>query len=818
MQTRFSKEANTVISYAGEEAIALNNSEITPDHLLLGIIRHRKNMAYRIMTEYSGVDMGNLENALRFLLKEEPTESNSFTDTFSDECMDVIRLAMLEFSNFNIGRNIEAIHFLMAILHRNCGKCSEQFANISFTYDKFLEYTDRYLYEHKGKMLERRKTDDSIIEELSEKYIGNEQNTDKRMTAQDTRDIHDMHDRSDIPDTPGIPDKTDTTDIPANHPAITPVNTPIINRYGTNLTRKAAEGKNDKVVCRDKEIMRLAQVLGRRKKNNAILTGEPGVGKTAIVEGLAAMIADGSAPDSLTGTEIVSIDLGSMVAGTKFRGQFEERIKALVSELKTNPQIILFIDEIHNIIGAGGTPGSLDAANMLKPALANGEIRCIGTTTADEYRQIIEKDKALERRFQKITVEATGFDDTLAILNAVKVYYENFHKVKYDDNAIRTCINLSIRYITTRALPDKAIDVMDEAGSMVRTYCNKHADNDIIPTITSSDIAKTVSMISGIPVHKMTKSENEKISEMEKTLKQIIIGQDSAIETVCKSIIRSRTGLKNPRKPIGTFLFMGPTGVGKTQLAKKLAEYMFDSEESLIRIDMSEFMEKYSVSRLIGAPPGYVGYNEGGELSERVRNRPYSVVLLDEIEKAHDDIYNLLLQVMDEGRLTDSNGRSIDFRNTIIIMTSNIGTKELKSSFSAMGYSTPTNRNMDERSRNIISKALEKSFTPEFRNRIDEFVLFSPLSKESLAEIADIEIKEVKKRIEALGYRLDYVKSVTYAIAEKGYDPEFGARPVKRVIQNIIEDTIADMIINGRVNAGETIFMKTEGREIIITK
>ena len=637
--------------------------------------------------------------------------------------------------------------------------------------------------------------------------------------------------------------------------------TPVIESFGFDLTKAAQEGKLDPVVGRDKEIERLAQILGRRKKNNPVLIGEPGVGKSAIAEGLAIRIAKKKVSRVLLDKRVISLDIGSIVAGTKYRGQFEERMKAILNEIKKNPNVILFIDEIHTLVGAGSAAGSLDAANMLKPALARGEIQCIGATTLDEFRQFIEKDGALERRFQKVLVDATNFQETYDILKDIKERYEKHHNVTYPDETLKACISLSQRYITDRCLPDKAIDIMDEAGSRVHLknikiskrmgtlekaleiivnekraavedkdwdraalYRDIERDkreefeterkkwekkqNSKPDIVTPDHIAEVLSMATNIPVNKIAQSEGNKLASMSSTIKEQIIGQDEAVEKVCKAIQRNRAGLKDPNKPIGTFLFLGPTGVGKTQLAKVLAQYMFDSKESIIRIDMSEFMEKHAVSRLIGAPPGYVGYNEGGQLSERVRRKPYSVVLLDEIEKAHPDIFNILLQVLDEGRLTDSNGRYIDFRNTVLILTSNIGTKELKDYGNGLGFANATKRDTAQASKTIIDKAIKKAFTPEFLNRLDEQILFNSLTKANLEQIIDIELKELYYRVEQAGYKLKLNKEVKKFVAEMGYDPHYGARPLKRAIQKYIEDPLAEIIISGTVPSGGTITLK----------
>ena len=634
--------------------------------------------------------------------------------------------------------------------------------------------------------------------------------------------------------------------------------TPVLDSFGYDLTKAALEEKLDPVVGREKEIERLAQILGRRKKNNPVLIGEPGVGKSAIAEGLAIRIAKKNVSRILMNKKIISLDIGSIVAGTKYRGQFEERMKAILNEISKNPNIILFIDEMHTLVGAGGAAGSLDAANMLKPALARGEIQCIGATTLDEYRQFIEKDGALERRFQKVMVEATNFDETLTILQNIKERYQKHHNVVYTDDALRACISLSERYITDRCLPDKAIDIMDEAGSRVHLKnlkipkkildaeqaieylreCKRRAvaehkfeeaahyrdleKRDLADleamhkkwaekqlskpdTVDKEDIAEVLGMATNIPVNRIAESEGNKLMNMGKILSERIIGQDDAVDKVTRAIQRNRAGLKDPNKPIGTFLFLGPTGVGKTQLAKMLAQYMFDTQDALIRIDMSEYMEKHAVSRLIGAPPGYVGYEEGGQLSEKVRRKPYSVVLLDEIEKAHPDIYNLLLQVLDEGKLTDSNGRRIDFRNTVLILTSNIGTKELKDFGKGMGFANSTKRDFSSNNREIVEKAIQKTFTPEFINRIDEQILFNSLTKENLEKIIDIELKSLYERVKQTGYTLKLTQGAKKFVADAGYDPQYGARPLKRAIQRFIEDPVAEAIISKKVANGGTI-------------
>jgi ATP-dependent Clp protease ATP-binding subunit ClpC len=640
--------------------------------------------------------------------------------------------------------------------------------------------------------------------------------------------------------------------------------TPALDTFGTDITKAALENRLDPIVGRNREIERLAQILSRRKKNNPVLIGDPGVGKSAIVEGLALRIIQRRVSRVLFDKRVVSLDMASIVAGTKYRGQFEERIKAILNELSKNPDVILFIDEIHTIVGAGGAPGSLDAANMLKPALARGEIQCVGATTLDEYRQSIEKDGALERRFQKVMVDPTTAEETQLILENIQDKYEYHHNVRYTPEAIKACVRLTDRYITDRCFPDKAIDALDEAGSRVHIgtvsvpaeieelekkiedlrkdklkvlseqkyelagpirdqekqlqYQLEDAvkrweeEAQLHPeTVDEEQVAEVVAMMSGIPVQRIAQAEGLKLRQMKEWLQHKIIGQDEAVNKIVKAIQRNRIGLKDPNKPIGSFIFLGPTGVGKTYLAKMLAEFMFDSSDALIRVDMSEYMEKFSVSRLIGAPPGYVGYEEGGQLTEKVRRKPYSIILLDEIEKAHPDVFNLLLQVMDEGRLTDSLGRKIDFKNTIIIMTSNIGTRQLKDFGKGVGFNIPTTSEKDsEFSRGVIQKALNRTFAPEFLNRVDDVIMFDQLSKASISSIIDLELKGLFGRVIAMGYKLELTNEAKDFIADKGYDVQFGARPLKRSIQKYLEDGLADVVLGGEVQEGDTILMDLE--------
>ena len=569
-----------------------------------------------------------------------------------------------------------------------------------------------------------------------------------------------------------------------------------LEEFGYDITQAAREGRLDPLVGREEEIQRVIQILGRRRKNNPMLVGDPGVGKSAIVEGIAIKIVNGDIPPVLADKRLISLDLGSIVAGTKYRGDFEKRLKNIINEVASSPDVILFIDEFHTIVGAGGASGSLDAANMLKPALARGDIQCIGATTMDEFRKSVEKDGALDRRFQKIVVEHTDIPHSISILTRLKTNYEKHHNVIYTDGAIEACVRMSERYITDRCLPDKAIDAMDEAGSKVRLKNPKKTGH-----VTAEDVAEIISNMTGIPSGRVAENEGSRLMKMRDILRKRIIGQDEAIDKVVRAIQRNRAGIKDPGKPIGTFLFFGPTGVGKTQLAKSLAEYLFDSENNMIRLDMSEYMEKFNVSRLIGAPPGYVGFEEGGQLSERVRRKPYCVVLLDEIEKAHPDVFNLLLQVMDEGRLTDSTGRTISFRNTIVIMTFNVGSRELDEYGSGVGFNT-SSRNVEGNRKSVVEKAVRKAFPPEFINRVDEQVFFSPLGKDDLEKIIDIELKGLKSRVKEAGFELHVTDAAKRFVAETGYNPSYGARPLKRAVQKFIEDPVSELIISERMFGG----------------
>ena len=845
MNLQLSSELNDILTYAKEEAMRLGNYTVSTDHLVLGILRHRENITVETLASL-GVNVAelkvHLENAV--MAKETiPIEKENML-SLSKASENALKIMFLEARSLHTIKP-DSSHLFLAILRAQDGNAVQYLENIGITYERIREIIAQNENEEKTNQ-----------QENAQKREEENHLPDSSLNAGDNDDVLENRKGENHRE-----EKKGTATIRIDVKKGGTGKTPVLDSFGFDLTKAAMEDKLDPVVGREKEIERLAQILGRRKKNNPVLIGEPGVGKSAIAEGLAIRIAKKNVSRVLLDKRVVSLDIGSIVAGTKYRGQFEERMKAILNELSKNPNIILFIDEMHTLVGAGGAAGSLDAANMLKPALARGEIQCIGATTLDEFRQFIEKDGALERRFQKVIVEATGFEQTLDILQNIKERYQKHHNVVYTEEAILACISLSQRYITDRCLPDKAIDILDEAGSRV------HLKNIKVPKriltlekaleiivaekqeavaasdfekaamyrdiekikrteleterikwqqkqlaspaeVTSEDVAQVVSMSTNIPVSKIAQSEGNKLATMGNSLKEKIIGQDAAVETVTRAIQRNRAGLKDPNKPIGTFLFLGPTGVGKTQLAKVLAQYMFDSPDSIIRIDMSEYMEKHAVSRLIGAPPGYVGYNEGGQLSERVRRKPYSVVLLDEIEKAHPDIFNLLLQVLDEGRLTDSNGRHIDFRNTVLILTSNIGTKELKDFGNGLGFSNVTKRDTVANSRMIIEKAIKKAFTPEFLNRLDEQILFNPLAKEDIERIIEIELKDLYERVAHAGFKLKLNKDVKKFVADAGFDPQYGARPLKRAIQRYIEDPLAEKIISGEIKPGETIKLK----------
>ena len=746
MQIQISDQLNGIIKYAREEAMRTGSYGIGPDHLFLGIIRHEENSAFTTLRGL-GVEPAELKAFIdgRIFTNETIPYSEIDHINFSRQAQNVLSITVMEATRLKSPE--AAPHHLLLALCRTTDSYGQAYLRArGVDYGKMLAYM-----ESEGML---------------------------RLPGQDRQPAQADADNADEEAGTGKKDGVD------------------MEEFGYDLTMAAREGKLDPVGGRDTEIARVIEILGRRKKNNPMLIGEPGVGKSAIVEGIALRIASGDISPVLAKKRIISLDIASVVAGTKYRGDFEKRLKAIIKEAQTDPDLILFIDEFHTIVGAGGASGSLDAANMLKPALARGELQCVGATTMDEFTKIVEKDGALDRRFQKIVVEPTDADETLEILRHLKSHYEEFHHITYTDDALEAAVRLTDRYITDKSLPDKAIDALDEAGSMVRLNLARKKGSPSV--VTAEDIASVVSKMTGIPAGRVAESEGNRILKMSQRLKARIIGQDSAIDTVVRAIQRGRAGLKDPHRPIGTFLFFGPTGVGKTQLARSLAEYLFDSEENMVRIDMSEYMEKFSVSRLIGAPPGYVGYEEGGQLSERVRRKPYCVVLLDEIEKAHPDIFNLLLQVMDEGRLTDSNGRTVDFKNTIVIMTSNVGSREVEEYGNGIGFATAGRKLEDDR-KNVVAKAVKKAFPPEFINRVDEQVYFNSLTREDIERIIDIELKDLKARALEAGYRITVTPSAKRFVAEAGYDPAYGARPLKRAITRYIEDPVSEFIISDRV-------------------
>ncbi|WP_299172162.1 ATP-dependent Clp protease ATP-binding subunit [uncultured Bacteroides sp.] len=828
MSNEFTQQVSDIVVYGKEEANRLQNAHIEPEHLLLGIIRDGECKAAEILKSFY-LDLKAIKSELETQLREQSILENYSQDiSFSPEASKILTLSLLEAKLMN-EEKVDTPHILLAIMRDNQNNASKILEENDVTY---------------AKIADRLKPEEAITDGL-------DFNDDEEEEGIGRRNTPDRNDGA----SGASNDRQTTQTAPPKH---SDGDTPNLNKYGLDLTKAAEEGKLDPVVGREKEIERIAQILSRRKKNNPILIGEPGVGKSAIAEGLALRIIKKNVSRTLFGKRIVSLDMTAVVAGTKYRGEFEERIRAILSEVKKHPDVILFIDEIHTIVGAGSAAGSMDAANMLKPALARGEIQCIGATTLDEYRKNIEKDGALERRFQKVLVEPTTPEETLQILRNIKDKYEEHHNVVYTDEALEACVRLTDRYVTDRYFPDKAIDALDEAGSRIhlthisvpkeieeqerlieeaqqhkneairlqnfelaasfRDRENQYNEQlerlktewqeklkDNRETVDAPQIEEVVSMISGVPVQRMAQSEGVRLKGMKQALLSKVIGQDKAVDTLVRSIQRSRVGLKDPNKPIGTFLFLGPTGVGKTHLAKELAKNMFGSTDAIIRIDMSEYMEKFTVSRLVGAPPGYVGYEEGGQLTEKVRRRPYSIVLLDEIEKAHPDVFNMLLQVMDEGRLTDSLGRTVDFKNTVIIMTSNIGTRQLKEFGKGIGFTAQTAENEKEHANSVIRKALNKSFAPEFINRLDEIVMFDQLDINSLEKIIDIELKGLYDRIEGCGYRLLLDPEAKRFVAEKGYDVQFGARPLKRAIQNHLEDGLAELILNEEPEPGDTL-------------
>ncbi len=817
MNTNFSQRVKDVLIYSREEAERLGNNYIGPEHLLLGIIRDGEGPAMDALLALN-VDIRKVKQIIEASLRTDNTIHAGQEIPLIKSTEKILKIIYLEARALHCDV-MDTDHLLLAIMKDNSNIAAETLQNENVTYSTLVSVIGKKDIRMGNGVQEEEEEDDEMLF-----------NSSKNKSAA------------------GAAATSQKTDNP----------TPVLDNFGSDMTLAAEEGRLDPIIGRDKEIERLAQILSRRKKNNPVLIGEPGVGKSAIVEGLALRIVQKKVSRVLLGKRVISLDMASVVAGTKYRGQFEERIKAILNELSKNPNIVLFIDEIHTIVGAGGAAGSLDAANMLKPALARGEIQCIGATTLDEYRQNIEKDGALERRFQKILVDPTTAEETLQILKNIKGRYEDHHNVIYTDDALEACVKYTDRYISDRYFPDKAIDALDEAGS--RT----HISNIVVPEnivrleseiesikeekqqavksqnyelaagfrdkertllnqleaakmkweeelrihrqiVDEEKVAEVVAMMSGVPIQRIAQAEGIRLVNMKKILKENVIGQNEAVDKIVKAIQRNRIGLKDPNRPIGSFIFLGPTGVGKTHLAKILAKEMFNSTDALIRVDMSEYMEKFSVSRLIGAPPGYVGYEEGGQLTEKVRRKPYSIILLDEIEKAHPDVFNLLLQVLDEGRLTDSLGRRIDFKNTIIIMTSNIGTRQLKDFGKGVGF-TPASKADDKQfAHGVIQKALSKAFAPEFLNRVDDVIMFDQLSKESIYSIIDLELKDVYGRVENLGYKLTLSEEAKNYIAEKGYDVQYGARPLKRAIQKYVEDEVAEVLLAGEIKAGDTI-------------
>ena len=830
MTNQFSAAVSQVLAFSREEANRLASRTVGPEHLLLGILRDNS-PRLRSLFQRQGVDLQAMKQELEDRVREESTDQplTARELVLNERASNILKLAVLE-ARIQHTQVVDTEHLLLAIMHDSITNgAKEILENNNMTYDETIKsLKSQALPTQNGIGL----PDEEEEDETSVLGNGSQASSAGTQTATKQKNGNSK--------------------------------TPVLDNFSTDLTQLALDGKLDPVVGREREMQRVVEILCRRKKNNPILIGEPGVGKSAIVEGLAQLIARRRTSPVLFGKRLVNLDMTSIVAGTKYRGQFEERIKALIKELEQNTDVIVFIDEIHTMIGAGSTPGSMDAANIMKPALARGTIQCIGATTLDEYRNSIEKDGALERRFQKVIVEPTTAEETLQILHNIKDRYEEHHHVNYTDEALQACVRLTDRYVSDRHFPDKAIDALDETGSRVHlqhaevppsiiekekeiAFIKEKKQNAVSnqnfelaagyrdrqmqlekemaelqkqwtqgdastrETVTEQDVADVVSMMTGVPVQRMAESEGIRLKGMAEALKQAVIAQDAAIEKITKAIQRNRVGLREPNHPIGVFMFLGPTGVGKTYLAKKLAEFMFGSADSLIRIDMSEYTEAFNTSRLIGAPPGYVGYEEGGQLTERVRRKPYSIVLLDEIEKAHPNVYNMLLQVLDEGRLTDGNGRLIDFRNTVIIMTSNAGTRQLKEFGRGVGFTAGGRMGLSiddrdkEYARSIIQKALSKQFAPEFLNRLDEIVTFDQLDLEAIKRIVDIELRGLYQRFEALGYKLDISDAAKEFVATKGYDVQFGARPLKRAIQTSIEDLVCERLIDGNLKPGDTI-------------
>ncbi len=817
MDNNFSTQVKEIISFSREEALRLGNDFIGTEHLLLGLIREGENMAVKILKNLN-VDLYELRKEVELAVKDKTGKNiaNINSLPLTKQAEKVIRVTVLEAKALK-SPTVETEHLMLSILKNKENIATQILNQFDVDYDLFRN------------------------------ELGMVKSNDVRSEYTDDAD-------DDFDD-----EKKSYQQKSKTQAANTKSKTPVLDNFGRDITRLAEMGTLDPIVGREEEIERVSQILSRRKKNNPILIGEPGVGKTAIVEGLALRIVQRKVSRVLFDKRVVSLDLAALVAGTKYRGQFEERMKAIMNELEKNRDVILFIDEIHTIVGAGGASGSLDASNIFKPALARGELQCIGASTLDEYRMYIEKDGALDRRFQKVLVDPPSVEETIQILQNIKSKYEDFHNVTYAEDAIDACVKLSDRYVTDRLLPDKAIDVMDEVGARVHLK-NINVPNEIVELekkiedikqeknkvvksqrfeeaaslrdnekrlqedlekakaqweeeskhkrypIDEEAIAEVVSMMTGIPVKRMVQAETDKLRRMAEDLSSAVVGQDEAIQKIVKAIQRNRVGLKDPKKPIGTFIFLGPTGVGKTELARALARYMFDSDDALIRIDMSEYMEKFTVSRLIGAPPGYVGYEEGGQLTEKVRRKPYSVVLLDEIEKAHPDIYNILLQVLDDGQLTDGLGRKVDFKNSLIIMTSNIGVRQLKDFGEGVGFATAARQlSSDENNKAVIEKALKRTFSPEFLNRIDDVMIFNSLTQEHIFKIIDILMKGVMKRLSTLGFSLELTTEAKNFIAEKGYDQQFGARPLHRAIQKYLEDPLAEEILNTQVKAGDVL-------------
>ena len=835
MTSQFSPKVSQILAFSREEAARLASRSVGPEHLLLGILRDKTGPVHELFVK-ADINFQSIKNELEQKVREEdfaqPLRTHELV--LNEKASNILKLAVLE-ARIQSTQMVDEQHLLLAILHdhvNNGAKEVLEFNNMNYE-DALTYFQQKASRVSDGISMPEKEEEDEDDGMLSING-NNSQKPRQANTATSTRR-------------------------PAGK-------TPVLDNFGTDLTKAAAEGKLDPVVGREREIQRVTEILCRRKKNNPVLIGEPGVGKSAIVEGLAQLICKHHTSPVLFNKRIINLDMAAVVAGTKYRGQFEERIRALIKEIEQNPDIIIFIDEIHTLIGAGSTPGSMDAANMMKPALARGTIQCIGATTLDEYRNSIEKDGALERRFQKVMVEPTTAEETLAILNNIKERYEYHHHVSYSDEAISACVKLTDRYVTDRAFPDKAIDALDEVGSRVHlqhaqtppeisekekeisyvkekkqaavrnqnfelaaSYRDKQTEleaelaemqerwtnNEIgnRDTVTEKDVAEVVSMITGVPVQRMAEAESIRLRNMGTELKKAVIAQDNAIDKMVKAIQRNRVGLKESNHPIGAFMFLGPTGVGKTFLAKKLAEYMFGSSDALIRIDMSEYSESFNTSRLVGAPPGYVGYEEGGQLTEKVRRHPYSIVLLDEIEKAHGNVFNMLLQVLDEGRLTDGNGRLIDFRNTVIIMTSNAGTRQLKEFGRGVGFNAggsiglSLNDSDKEYARSIIQKSLSKQFSPEFLNRLDEIITFDQLDLEAIKKIIELELSGLVRRINELGYGLDITEKAKEFVATKGYDVQFGARPLKRAIQNYIEDGVCEMLLDGKLKSNDVIIV-----------